>query len=218
MQKLLYITVSPSPEEESISKKLGNSLIQKYKEKFKEDQIEQLDLYTSFIPDIYPKYLMDELKLAKGAVYDKLSDEEKRAVDRIDELSDQFLAADAYVIATPMWDLSFPAKLKSYIDCICLGGRVIDFKGEEKKPEGLLADKERTMIYLQTSGGDFPFFLEGKMNHGVKYCKDLFTGLGIKHFEKILVEGVIQKEDEREKYLEKAHKQIDHLIENLKHL
>ncbi|MGL4344688.1 MAG: hypothetical protein ACRCTE_05795, partial [Cellulosilyticaceae bacterium] len=84
-----------------------------------------------------------------------------------------------------------------------------------QKPKGLLADKTRTMIYLQTSGGDFPFFIEFKVNHGVQYCKDLFKGLGIKHFEKILIEGVVQYEADQQKYLSKAHEQINELINKL---
>lgn len=213
MKTLLYITASPSEQDQSISKKLGRYLVDNYIKKHPEYEVQELDLYTSHIPEVWPIYLGDELKLVSGADYEKLSAEDKKAVDRIDELGDQFLKADTYVIATPMWDLSFPARLKMYIDCICLGGKVINFKDEKKKPEPLLNDKERTMIYLQTSGGDFPFFLESKMNHGVSYCKDLFKGLGIAHFEKVLVEGVVQYEENPEKYMDKAFEQIGSLIE-----
>lgn len=215
MKKLLYITASPSPEKSSISKKLGRVLVNKYLEKNKEYELEELELYSMHLPEVNPKYLTDEVKLVQGEEYDKLSAEEKKEVDRIDELGDQFLAADTYIIASPMWDLSFPARLKMYIDCICLGGKVIAFGDEKEKPKGLLSDKTRTMIYLQTSGGDFPFFIEFKVNHGVQYCKDLFKGLGVKHFEKILVEGVVQYEEEQEKYLKKAYDQINELIERL---
>lgn len=215
MKKLLYITASPSPEKNSISKKLGRVLVNKYLEKNKEYELEELELYSMHLPEVNPKYLTDEVKLVQGEEYDKLSAEEKKEVDRIDELGDQFLAADTYIIASPMWDLSFPARLKMYIDCICLGGKVIAFGDEKEKPKGLLSDKTRTMIYLQTSGGDFPFFIEFKVNHGVQYCKDLFKGLGVKHFEKILVEGVVQYEAEQEKYLKKAYDQINELIARL---
>lgn len=213
MKTLLYITASPSKQDQSISKKLGRYLVDNYIKKHPEYEVQELDLYTSHIPEVWPIYLGDELKLVSGADYEKLSAEDKKAVDRIDELGDQFLKADTYVIATPMWDLSFPARLKMYIDCICLGGKVINFKDEKKRPEPLLNDKERLMIYLQTSGGDFPFFLESKMNHGASYCKDLFKGLGVAHFEKVLVEGVVQYEESPEKYMDKAFEQIGSLIE-----
>lgn len=215
MKKLLYITVSPSPKEESISKKLGGLLVEKFMEKFSEFKLESLDLYTCHLPEMSPKYLMDEIKLVEGEAYNRLLNKEKKEVDRIDELSDQFLEADAYIIAAPMWDLSFPAKLKQYIDCICLGGKVIAFGDEKKKPKGLLGDKERTMIYLQTAGGDFPFFLETKVNYGVEYCKDLFKGLGIKTFKKVLIEGVVQYEDEKERYLDEAYFKINKVIDTL---
>ena len=213
MKTLLYITASPSKEDDSISKKLGRYFVTNFLKRHPEYQLEELNLYQSHIPEVWPIYLGDELKLVTGEAYDKLSSEDKKAVDRIDELGDQFIKADMYVIATPMWDLTFPARLKMYIDCVCLGGKVINFKDEKKMPEPLLNDKERTMVYLQTSGGDFPFFIEWKVNHGANYCKDLFKGLGIAHFEKILVEGVVQYEEEPEKYMDKAFEKIDGLIQ-----
>ncbi|WP_054741084.1 FMN-dependent NADH-azoreductase [Cellulosilyticum ruminicola] len=212
MKTLLYITASPSKEDDSISKKLGRYFVTNFLKRHPEYQLEELNLYQSHIPEVWPIYLGDELKLVSGEAYDKLSSEDKKAVDRIDELGDQFIKADMYVIATPMWDLTFPARLKMYIDCICLGGKVINFKDEKKRSEPLLNDKERNMFYLQTAGGDFPFFLEWKLNHGVNYCKDLFKGLGIAKFEKILVEGVIQYEEEPEKYLDEVFLRIDELI------
>lgn len=215
MKKLLYITASPSPESRSISKRLGREFVKRYLEKHPEYELEEIEIYMEHIPEVNPKYLTDEVKLVEGEAYDKLSTQEKKEVDRIDELGDQFIEADMYVIASPMWDLSFPARLKMYIDCICLGGKVIDLSKEKDKPKGLLGDKSRTMVYLQTSGGDFPLFIEFKVNHGVQYCKDLFKGLGIKHFKKILVEGVVQYETEQDKYLKKAYEQIDQLIDIL---
>lgn len=209
MKKLLYIMASPSPEEDSISKKLGRYLVNQYLQNHPEYELEELALYETYIPELYPKYLGDEIKLAKGEKYNQLTEEEKKAVDRIDELGDQFIAADDYIIAAPMWDLSFPARLKMYIDCVCLGGKVLNFKDEKSKPEPLLNDKDRTMIYLQTAGGDYPFFLDFKINYGVEYCKALFKGLGVTAFKEILIEGVVQYEENPNKYLEAAYKRID---------
>ncbi|HAX71996.1 MAG TPA: FMN-dependent NADH-azoreductase, partial [Firmicutes bacterium] len=61
---------------------------------------------------------------------------------------DQFKEADVVIIAAPMWSLSFPAPLKEYLDCILQVGKTITF--ESHMPKGLLDDKERTVIYVQS--------------------------------------------------------------------
>ncbi len=215
MKKILYITADTKPENESISRTLGRELVTKLTSKDSQYVLEELDLYTSNIPEMNHIFVNNEVELVTGEVYDRLSAEHKTAVDRIDELCNQFLSGDVYVIAAPMWSLSFPSILKKYIDCIVLGNKLLAFPKDKGKPTGLLDDKERAMIYIQTSGGDYPFYLEYKINYGVDYCHDLFKGLGIKKFEKILVEGTLQYQDCKEKFMDKAHKDIEKAVKNL---
>lgn len=77
----------------------------------------------------------------------------KEEVKRIIELSEQFKNADLYVIAAPLWTLSFPAPLKEYIDCVVQNKITIKVTPEEVK--GLLDDKQREMVYIQSSGEKF---------------------------------------------------------------
>ena len=215
MKRILYITVDTKPEDKSISSTLGREFVNKLIAKDSEYTLEELNLYKSNIPEMSDLFVNEEVELVRGEVYDKLSTEHKKDVDRIDELCNQFLSGDVYVIAAPMWSLSFPSILKKYIDCIALGNKLIAFPKNSKKPVPLLNDKERVMVYLQTSGGDYPFYMEHKINYGVDYCHDLFKGLGIKKFEKILVEGTIQYKETKDKFMDKAHKDIDKIVKDL---
>ena len=52
-------------------------------------------------------------------------------MQRIRALCDQFISANVYVIAAPMWSLSFPAPLKEYIDCIMQDQKTIKFEGKK---------------------------------------------------------------------------------------
>jgi len=61
----------------------------------------------------------------------------------------QFAAADEIVIAAPFWDLSFPAKLKIYMEQITVSG--ITFRYINGRPSGLCRAKRLT--YITTSGG-----------------------------------------------------------------
>ena len=61
----------------------------------------------------------------------------------------QFAKADEIVIAAPFWDLSFPAKLKIYLEQIAVSD--VTFKYIDGRPTGLC--KAKKLTYVTTSGG-----------------------------------------------------------------
>lgn len=75
----------------------------------------------------------------------------------------QFANADEIVVAAPFWDLSFPAKLKIYLEQIAVAG--ITFRYTNGRPTGLCQAKKLT--YITTSGG--PIFDD----YGYTYVKAL---------------------------------------------
>ena len=75
----------------------------------------------------------------------------------------QFATADEIVVAAPFWDLSFPAKLKIYLEQITVAG--ITFQYINGRPTGLCQAKKLT--YITTSGG--PIFDD----FGYTYIKTL---------------------------------------------
>ena len=75
----------------------------------------------------------------------------------------QFAEADEIVIAAPFWDLSFPAKLKVYLEQITVSG--LTFKYVNGRPKGLC--KAKKLTYVTTSGG--PIFAD----FGYSYVKTL---------------------------------------------
>ncbi|NMM61315.1 FMN-dependent NADH-azoreductase [Clostridium sp. P21] len=213
MQKLLYITVSTKPEEMSTSKTVGREFINRVMEQYSDYELMEIDVSSEYIPELNYKYFKSRAELVSGQEYEALSQDDKLAVDRINELCDQFLSADVYVIAAPMWSVMFPARLKMYIDCIILNDKVIKVTPDEVK--GLLGDKEREMVYIQSSGGVYPKIFSGKVNHGVNYVHDIFKFLGISKFDKIMVEGVDIPSIGREAAIEKAVYDMDEVISNM---
>ena len=61
----------------------------------------------------------------------------------------QFANADEIVIAAPFWDLSFPAKLRIYLEQLAVAG--ITFQYTSGRPQGLC--KATKLTYVTTSGG-----------------------------------------------------------------
>ena len=142
--------------------------------------------------------------------FNKLNEKGQEEVHQIVKLVDQFKEADMYVIAAPMWSLSFPAPLKEYIDCVIADGKTISIN--EDKVEGLLNDKIRGMVYIQSSGGPVPWILKMVMNKGLNYVEDIMKVAGIKRFEELLVDGTGFTEEEKQKAIEKALEKIDSVI------
>lgn len=77
----------------------------------------------------------------------------------------QFAAADRIVVAAPYWDFSFPARMKCYLEQICVTGLTFTFSSKGI-PGGLChAD---SLHYVTTSGGSI-----GELNLGYGYLEKL---------------------------------------------
>ena len=76
---------------------------------------------------------------------------EKKYDDEMFRYARQFAAADRIVIAAPLWDLSFPAQLKVYLENIYVTGIVTKYS-EAGEPVGLCRASE--LYYVTTSAQD----------------------------------------------------------------
>ena len=95
----------------------------------------------------------------------------------------QFQCADTIVIAAPLWDLSFPAVLKIYLENITVSGLTFEYS-KEGRPVGKCNAKE--LYYITTSGGYI-----GKFNFGFDYVSALSKGFfGIGNVKFFSAEGL----------------------------
>jgi FMN-dependent NADH-azoreductase len=212
MKKLLYITVNSKPEELSSSKIVGRKLVNKILEKHPSMVIEEIDLYKEHIPQLKYCYFESRSTIINSDAILKLTTEQEE-VKQITKLCDQFKEADVYVLAAPLWSLSFPAPLKEYIDCIVQANKTIAF--ENNKPYGLLNDKSRTFIYVQSSGASIPWIIRPALNKGLNYIHDIIKFMGIIKFEELLVDGTGTSELERQEAIEKASSRIDVMVDQI---
>ena len=77
----------------------------------------------------------------------------------------QFAAADRIVVAAPYWDFSFPARMKCYLEQICVTG--LTFTYSSKGIPGGLCHAD-SLHYVTTSGGSI-----GELNLGYEYLEKL---------------------------------------------
>lgn len=211
MKKLLYISVNTKPEEMSSSKTVARKLINSILEKHPSMVLEEVDLYKEHIPQLKYSYFESRSAIVNSEALAKLPQEEQSEVNQITKLCDQFRDADVYVLASPMWSLSFPAPLKEYIDCVIQSGKTIAF--EDNKPYGLLNNKDRTFIYVQSSGANIPWIIRPALNKGLNYVHDIMKFIGISKFEELLVDGTGTTELDRQEAIEKASARIDTIVE-----
>ncbi len=90
---------------------------------------------------------------------------EQEKVNRLAELSEQFVTADKYVFVTPMWNFSFPPVMKAYLDSVAVAGK--SFKYTAEGPVGLLTDKKA--LHIQARGGIYSEGPAADMEMGHRY-------------------------------------------------
>ena len=99
----------------------------------------------------------------------------------------QFLAADAVVIAAPMYNFTIPTQLKAWIDRIAQSGRT--FKYTDKGAVGLAGNK--TVIVALSRGGMYSTSDAGRsMEHQETYLQTVMGFMGVTDVRFVRAEGV----------------------------
>ncbi len=176
MSKVLYIKANAKPEGESRTFKISDKFIETYKASHPEDEIITLDLYKEGI-DFLPVGQLNELH----------NPEPGTGRDHpILKYAYQFVEADKYVIAAPLWNLCIPAILKAYIDYITVTG--ITFKYTAEGAVGLCHGKKA--VNITARGGAYTDGPGAAFEMGDRYLRTIFAFIGIRDFTTISAEGL----------------------------
>lgn len=114
----------------------------------------------------------------------------------------EFLAADAVVIAAPMYNFTIPTQLKAWIDRIAVAGQT--FRYTEAGPEGLCGNKK--IVIVSTSGGLHVGQATGVAHE--EYLKVMFGFFGITDIEFVRAHGLAYGDEVRIKAMSDAQAQI----------
>jgi FMN-dependent NADH-azoreductase len=172
MKKLLHIIASPRAEE-SRTLKVSKAFLASFKEKHRDCQVRELNLFEEKLPDLTVKQIDGKYVLLGGK---DLSEELKESWKGIVAYIEKFLSADTYLISTPMWNFNIPYVLKHYIDIIIQPKYL--FQYTEKGPEGLAKNKK--MVVITSRGGDYgPDSAFNAYDFQEPYLRGIFGLVGI---------------------------------------
>jgi len=148
--------------------------------------------YLAKLQAEYPQAVIEEVDLTsldievQDGPFIERRDAFLRAGDFSDgmfDLAKQLIAADHVVIGAPYWDLSFPAKLKMYLER-CSVDKLTFIYDDQGVPRGQC--RAKALTYITTAGGYI-----GDLNFGFDYVKGLCSVLfGIKEFHFAAADGI----------------------------
>ncbi len=105
--KLLYISANPKEENNSSCKSAARRLVDKCVNAMPDLEIEEMDLYKEDIPEVDFNVYTHRAMVKNVANNPELTGQDIAKINRINFLVEQFLSADRYIIAAPMWSLLF---------------------------------------------------------------------------------------------------------------
>lgn len=114
----------------------------------------------------------------------------------------EFIAADAVVIAAPMYNFTVPTQLKAWIDRVAVAGQT--FRYTEAGPEGLCGGKK--VVIVSTSGGIHAGQASGIAHE--EYLKLVLGFLGITDIEIVRAEGLAYGDEVRNNAMTAAQAKI----------
>ncbi|MGG3805612.1 FMN-dependent NADH-azoreductase [Metabacillus fastidiosus] len=143
--------------------------------------------YDVFAEDM--PYFGQDLFNAFGKVQsgEELTDVEQRILAAKQKAMDALTAADVVVFAFPLWNLTIPAKLQTFIDYVYQAG--FTFKYDENgQLVSLMTDKKA--VILSARGGIYSTPEAAPMEMAANYIKNVVGGVfGMEITNEVIIEG-----------------------------
>ncbi|WP_286228406.1 FMN-dependent NADH-azoreductase [Neobacillus mesonae] len=180
--------VKANNRQESVTGKLYDAFFESYRASHPNDSVIELDLYKEKLPYLGDVMISGNFKSSQGM---ELTLEEKKVHEIVIKHLEQFLEADKLVIAFPLWNLTVPAVLHTYLDYLHHPRKTFKYTAEGQV--GLLPDKK--VALLNARGG---VYAEGDSSEmAVSFVKNHLKVFGISNITTIVIEGHSQFPDRR---------------------
>ncbi len=169
---LLHLIATPK-RDASRTLKVSNAFLDHFLAAHPKAAIDTLSLFEEKLPGLNEERVTGKAVLMGGK---ELSGSIQQSWEPIETHIRRFLAADFYLISTPMWNFSIPYALKHYLDVIVQPKYL--FRYTPQGPEGLV--KSKRMFVITSRGGSYETGTpSGAYDFQEPYLKTLFNFIGI---------------------------------------
>jgi FMN-dependent NADH-azoreductase len=203
---ILVVKANNRPASEAVSSKMYETFM---------NNIEGVNVttYDVFAEDM--PYLGQELFDAFGKVQsgEEMTDIEQRILAAKQKAMDALTAADIVVFAFPLWNLTIPAKLQTFIDYVYQAG--FTFKYDENgQAVQLMTDKKA--VILNARGGVYSSPEAAPMEMAVNYIKNVVGGVfGMEIVHEVIIEGHAAAPDQAEAIIAEGLTKVEAVAKEL---
>ncbi|WP_066067083.1 FMN-dependent NADH-azoreductase [Neobacillus soli] len=177
---VLVVKANNRPASEAVSSKMYETFM----ENLEGVNVTTYDVFAEDMP-----YFGQDLFNAFGKMQsgETLTDVEQRILAAKQKAMDVLTAADLVVFAFPLWNLTIPAKLQTFIDYVYAAG--FTFKYDENgQLVSLMTDKKA--IILSARGGIYSTPEAAPMEMAATYVKNVVGGVfGMEIVDEVIIEG-----------------------------
>lgn len=180
---VLVVKANNRPASEGVSSRMYETFMESLQ------GAEQLNVTTYDVFAEDTPYFGQDLFSAFGKLQsgEELTDLEQRLLAAKQKAMDAVEAADVVVFAYPLWNLTIPAKLQTFIDYVYAAG--FSFKYDEQgNMVQLMTDKKA--IFLSARGGVYSTPEMAPMEMSTNYLRNVVGGIfGMEIIDEVVIEG-----------------------------
>jgi FMN-dependent NADH-azoreductase len=182
--RLLNIVTSPR-RERSASIAVIDSFLLEYQKRIKGVVVDTLDVWTESLPEFDAEAIGAKYKGVSG---EAMTSSERATWEKIRELASPFQKADRIVLGVPMWNFSFPYKLKQLIDLACQRNMLFTFDGKEYGPALNIDKAFVAYVRGQSEEAGFQSVPPPGFDYATKYIEFWLRFIGVRSIMALTVE------------------------------
>ncbi|MFC4711381.1 FMN-dependent NADH-azoreductase [Planococcus dechangensis] len=179
MKNILVVKANNRPASEGVSSKMHEVFMKNLET---DAVVNTFDVFQEDMP-YFGQDFFDAMQ--KSAQAEELTDLEQRILTAANKAMDAFMDADVIVFAFPLWNMTIPAPLQTFIDYIYRAG--MTFKYTAEGPVGLVPEKK--VIILNARGGVYSTPEMAPREMSVNYVRAIMNFFGIMDIEEVIIEG-----------------------------
>ncbi|WP_071394677.1 FMN-dependent NADH-azoreductase [Bacillus tuaregi] len=197
---ILVVKANNRPASEAVSSKMYETFINN----LENVNVTTFDVFSEDMP-----YFGQDLFNAFGKIEsgEEMTDIEKRILAAKQKAMDALTAADVVVFAFPLWNLTIPARLQTFVDYVFQAGYAFKYD-ENGQAVQLMTDKKA--IILSARGGIYSTPETAPLEMAASYMKNVFGVMfGMEIIDEVIIEGHNAMPDQADTIIAEGLKKVE---------